>query len=464
MSSLKFPYLLLYYAIVLGISFYLIVPVSLMEKEDHENHHHTLFKHILVSSTRSPLVKNHELSVVSAGIMEKIVLDILSSHMRFTYEIIPPADILSSGYLQKNGSWTGTTGQLQRKEVDMCVTWVAHSSSKSPILDVSYPVVFVDSSIIIPFPKEKNKVWIDHSTFEGVSGLMIGGAFAFMIIATWITHRITNSRLGLTSPNVFYWLYIYVSIWASQGLTLGNRSSPFRLVFLVSIFGVFIITNFFTVSYTSVLSIPVYKPIATSIEDLANSNTVKTLLIKGSSTDEYIMSSTDPVLEKIGDQMRLYPERRILNALTVEDISTIVKEDSALIIVKSNGESLIEQSYKLNNECRVTLAEKTFFSRPQTFTYPKNSPIVKEIDYDLLLLHQSGLIQYAEKRASMEHNRCRLSDRKKDQADKIAPLKLRNQMNGAFVFLCAGLSLGVLVFLVEMIIEKLCCKKSAIII
>lgn len=50
----------------------------------------------------------------------------------------------------------------------MCVTWAAHSSSKSPILDVSYPVVFVDSSIIIPFPKEKNKVWIDHSTFEGL--------------------------------------------------------------------------------------------------------------------------------------------------------------------------------------------------------------------------------------------------------------------------------------------------------
>jgi hypothetical protein len=58
---------------------------------------------------------------------------------------------------------------------------------------------------------------------------------------------------------------------------------------LVSIFGVFIITNYFTASYTSVLSIPVYKPIATSIEDLANSNTVKTLLIKGSSTDDYIM-------------------------------------------------------------------------------------------------------------------------------------------------------------------------------
>jgi|688.fasta_scaffold1012992_1 hypothetical protein len=50
----------------------------------------------------------------------------------------------------------------------MCVTWSAPSSTKSQIVDVSYPVVFVDSSIIIPFPKEKNKVWIDQSTFEGL--------------------------------------------------------------------------------------------------------------------------------------------------------------------------------------------------------------------------------------------------------------------------------------------------------
>ncbi len=107
--------------------------------------------------------------------------------------------------------------------------------------------------------------------------------------------------------------------------------------------------------------------------------------------------------------MRRYPERRILDAYTVEDISTVVKEDSALIIVnrllnkaefndacrlrililqqvKSNGESLIEQSYKINKECRVTLAEKTFFSRPQTFTYPKHSTIAKEIDYEYITI------------------------------------------------------------------------------
>jgi hypothetical protein len=81
----------------------------------------------------------------------------------------------------------------------------------------------------------------------------------------------------------------------------------------------------------------------------------------------------------------------------------------------------------------------------------------------LLLLHQAGLIQYAEKRAQMgHHDRCRISDMKKAQSEKIAPLKLRNQMNGAFVFLSIGFGLGVLAFISELIAAKIK-KKSRVI-
>jgi hypothetical protein len=71
--------------------------------------------------------------------------------------------------------------------------------------------------------------------FPSKSGLMIGGAFAFMIIATWITHRITNSRLGLTSPSVFYWLYIYVSIWTSQGNSFCSKFTMDAIIIYYSL-------------------------------------------------------------------------------------------------------------------------------------------------------------------------------------------------------------------------------------
>ncbi len=47
----------------------------------------------------------------------------------------------------------------------MCVTTSAPSSAKSLVSDISYPVLFVDAAILIPFPKEKTK-WVDASTFQ----------------------------------------------------------------------------------------------------------------------------------------------------------------------------------------------------------------------------------------------------------------------------------------------------------
>lgn len=42
----------------------------------------------------------------------------------------------------------------------MCVTTSALASAKRPIMDTSFPVIFTDSAIMIPFPSEENKVWV----------------------------------------------------------------------------------------------------------------------------------------------------------------------------------------------------------------------------------------------------------------------------------------------------------------
>ena len=49
------------------------------------------------------------------------------------------------------------------------------------------------------------------------------------------------------------------------------------------------LTRYYTGSFTSIISIPQFDPIVNSIEELANSKTVKALLVRGSSTDEYFM-------------------------------------------------------------------------------------------------------------------------------------------------------------------------------
>lgn len=81
----------------------------------------------------------------------------------------------------------------------------------------------------------------------------------------------------------------------TKGVTPRGSSTPFRIVCCASLFGIYIAVNYFTATYTSFLSTPVFKTAVNSVEDLANSATVKTLLNKGSSTEELIMVSSSAV-------------------------------------------------------------------------------------------------------------------------------------------------------------------------
>ena len=74
------------------------------------------------------------------------------------------------------------------------------------------------------------------------------------------------------------------------GVALRNSATAFRFSSGFTLFGVYTIQNHYIAVYAYLISTPLpFIPIVNSIEELANSETAKTLLVKGSSTDEYFM-------------------------------------------------------------------------------------------------------------------------------------------------------------------------------
>ena len=150
------------------------------------------------------------------------------------------------------------------------------------------------------------KTWLTMITFVGV-----------MVATGWIINRISNSSQYRNQNSLSYWSFYLIRLWTSQsiqseilyhliydyptllhpfllrnlvhGMQLRNSSTSLRLVLAAFIFPVFIISIYFTATFTSVLSIPSFKNSINSIEDLANSDSVEALLVKGSNSDEYIM-------------------------------------------------------------------------------------------------------------------------------------------------------------------------------
>lgn len=69
-------------------------------------------------------------------------------------------------------------------------------------------------------------------------------------------------------------------------------------------------------------------------------------------------------------------------------------------------------------------------------------------------MHQSGLIQYAERRAAAPINQCYVTEIKKASETKAIPLAQKDLV-GAFLFYVLGIGLGILIMTFELIISKL---------
>lgn len=48
----------------------------------------------------------------------------------------------------------------------MCVSTVAPAPGKKPVMDISHYVNFVETGILIAFPTEKGRAWVDSSVFD----------------------------------------------------------------------------------------------------------------------------------------------------------------------------------------------------------------------------------------------------------------------------------------------------------
>ena len=146
------------------------------------------------------------------------------------------------------------------------------------------------------------------------------------------------------------------------------------------------------------------------------------------------------------------------------------------------AESLVQDSYNTNGECRITLAEKTFWKRQQSITYPKNSPLTKPIDRQylkfhnlffineifishdkyflrLLLMHQAGFLDHALRKAKQFTNPCSIKQKKtthESSGRKQEPDMLKLQdFQGAFLILGAGFSFAMLILACEFIYKTI---------
>lgn len=135
----------------------------------------------------------------------------------------------------------------------------------------------------------------------------MGISFVVIIVSAWLIHKVTNQSTDLRPSPLNYWIFYIISVWTTQGsdfvhpslirkyqsfskgIPLHNPAPAFRLMCAFSFLGIYLLSNYYTGAYTSLLSIPLYQRTIRSIDDLAFDPNVITQTVKGSSTEEYVM-------------------------------------------------------------------------------------------------------------------------------------------------------------------------------
>jgi hypothetical protein len=86
----------------------------------------------------------------------------------------------------------------------------------------------------------------------------------------------------------------------------------------------------FTALYTSLLTVSIYKPTVSSINDVA-ARQMRVYTLKGI-TEEYILNSKNGSLKFIGDQLRSNP-RQSIDIINIEKVPNLISSKSVFVVV-----------------------------------------------------------------------------------------------------------------------------------
>ena len=118
----------------------------------------------------------------------------------------------------------------------MCVTTSAITSARRLVMDISYPVFYVDQGIIVPFPRKGSK-WMGTAVFQtyvrffffnsfGLEKLSLYrhqawsaliASYFLIVFALWAINKITNQALNRSQNSLFFWIFYLLIVWNSQG-------------------------------------------------------------------------------------------------------------------------------------------------------------------------------------------------------------------------------------------------------
>ncbi|KAM9799747.1 glutamate receptor U1 [Syngnathus typhle] len=372
--------------------------------------------------------------------LEGFCMDLLSEvakklDFRYIVHLVKDA---SYGRQDDNGHWNGMVGEVVRGEADLAIAPLTLTAAREKAVGMTKPFMQTGISILLRKDISEGTGFFDFltpfsaETWAGIIIAYLGTAVCISIVARvspseWSQPESERSTFSLAH-----------SLWYAAGaLTLqGAGPHPNALSGRVVccswwLFAVVILACYFS-NLSSSKSAESTQLSVKGFEDLANQDVIEYGCLSASSTLAFFKNSDNPVYRRIYEHME-------------RSQSLVSSMDEGIRRAKEGNFAFIGESVSLDlavaRHCDLVRAHEVVGMRGYSIAARLESPIIKNLSVAILQLSEAGELAYLQ--SKWWASSCMVD---KAKAAAVQPHSLK----GMFVVLALGLTLGMLLAILEL--------------
>ncbi|GBL89854.1 hypothetical protein AVEN_179623-1 [Araneus ventricosus] len=358
------------------------------------------------------------------------LLKIISEVLKF-----PPN--LNYGKKDENGNWSGIIGMVQRGEADLGIGQIAVTRERMEVVDFSVPYTNQDVTFLIKKPGLLPVSWTIFCPFEGSIWILL---LCALIITPAVYRLLLNVKVSYSRVLIHF----YTSIFG-KSIPVKDNSIKVRSLIAFWIFFALIITNSYTASLLSYLTLPLHQKAVKNFKELSSAvrqGTHKCLAITGLSRLRYVDEESIRYLGEAIIKNRWYVERT--KGLSKDQISVT----TAVIDLRFVLEMLTAE---LNSDSYI-ISDDALFSWSIAIAFRKDFCCKTKINRLVERILNAGIY---EKFIRDARRRVQISTRRKISHYRVKPVCIHDIMAP-----CLLLVVGYIVSILTLIGEIIFCRIS----
>ncbi|XP_023537857.1 glutamate receptor 2.1-like [Cucurbita pepo subsp. pepo] len=310
------------------------------------------------------------------------------------YELIP----FHKTAAEPGGTYNDLVYQIYLGNFDALVGDLTIRANRSKYIDYTLPFAESGVSLVVPIKSVKNtNAWVFIQPLKGRLWSLTGGFFLIMALVVWVLeHRINEDFRGhpLNQICTSLWYSFSTMVFAHREITFNNWT---RFAVIIWLFVVLIITQSYTASLASYLTVQDLKPAVTDIHQLQRNG-------------EFIGHKVGSFIREILKSLE-FDESQLRTYRTAEELHELLSKGSSNGGISAAMDEIPYIKLFLAKYCsQYTTTEPTYKADGFGFGFPIGSPLVSDISRAILEVTESDRMREIENAWFKKVRECSVSE------------------------------------------------------